>query len=92
VNRSIEGFTVLINRRVFEHQAEGGHDAIREMESQLKNVISVVPPGPLSMLRKVRIWMEWDRNPKGMGEYHWDDRFNVISSCFYRFMRDSRRR
>jgi hypothetical protein len=69
-SRSIEGFNVLINRRLLEQRPDGD-DATRMMESQLKQIIVVVPLNSLSRLREVRIWMELDADPNGMGEFHW---------------------
>jgi hypothetical protein len=69
-SRYIEEFNVLINRRLLGQQPEGT-EAIREMESQLKQISGIVPLSPLSRLHEVCIWMELDEDPKGMGEFHW---------------------
>ena len=67
--RDIQGFTVLVNRHLLEHQREA-NAAIRELESQLRRVSRVVPPPPLAELRKVRIWMEWANRPDKAAEFH----------------------
>jgi hypothetical protein len=69
-SRSIEGFNVLNNRRIIEQGQEGG-EAIREMESQLRNISGAILQTPLARLREVRIWMEWHEVPDGLGEFHW---------------------
>ena len=67
--RTIQGFTVLVNKTLSEHEPEEAA-ALKELESQLKDIIRVVPPGPLADLRKVRIWLEWNDKPGGAAEFH----------------------
>jgi len=67
--RTIQGFTVLVNKSLSEHQREAA-EAIKELESQLKKIARVVPAGPLADLRKVRIWLEWNDKPEGAAEFH----------------------
>jgi hypothetical protein len=66
---SIQGFTVLINRQVTA-QKEDAAEVRKELERQLKEIGCVVPTGPLAALRKVRIWVEWNRKENGGAEFH----------------------
>ena len=66
---SIQGFTVLINRHVAA-QKEDAAEARKELERQLKEISRVVLTGPLAALRKVRIWVEWNRKENGGAEFH----------------------
>jgi hypothetical protein len=67
-------FTVLVNPVILAHEKDA-EDVLREMKSQLVNIVAVIPPDRLAELRKVPIWMEWDEDPKGLGEYHWGDQW-----------------
>jgi hypothetical protein len=67
--RSVEGFTVLVNRRVLEHKEEAA-EALKEVNARLEKIARVVSPKPLAKLRKVRIWVEWANNPKTLTEFH----------------------
>lgn len=67
--RTIQGFTVRVNRSLAEHKREAA-DAFKELESQLRKIARVVPAGPLADLRKVRIWLEWNDKPEGAAEFH----------------------
>jgi hypothetical protein len=66
---NIQGFTVLVNRHLLEHEREADA-AISELMSQLERVARVVPPRPLAHLRKVRIWMERANRPDKAAEFH----------------------
>jgi hypothetical protein len=67
--RDMQGFAVLVNRRLLEHKREA-NAALRELASQLERVARVVPPQPLAELRQVRIWMEWAHRPDKAAEFH----------------------
>ena len=67
--RSVQGFTVLVNRRVLEHKKEAA-EALKEVDAQLGRIARVVPPRPLARLRKVRIWVEWASDPEALTVFH----------------------
>lgn len=67
--RRIMGFTVLIHRQVLTHSTEMA-EALQELEKQIRQIIRAVPPEPLRELSRVRIWLEWENNPRGAAEYH----------------------
>jgi hypothetical protein len=68
-NLSIQGFTVLVNHRVLAYQQEAA-EVLEELETQLKEIARAVPSGPLGALRKVRIWVEWNKREVGEAEFH----------------------
>jgi hypothetical protein len=67
--RSVQGFTVLVIRRVLEHKKEAA-EALEEENAQLGRIARVVLPKPLATLRKVRIWVEWANHPEKLIEFH----------------------
>jgi hypothetical protein len=67
--RSVQGFTVLVNRRVLEHKEEAA-EALKEVDAQLGRIARVVPLKPLAQLRKVRIWMEWASDAEALTVFH----------------------
>jgi hypothetical protein len=67
--RSVQGFTVLVNRRVLEHKTEAA-DALKEVSAQLGRIARVVSPKRLANLRKVRIWLEWANHEEKLTEFH----------------------
>jgi len=69
VVRHVGGFRVLVHREVLMHPAEA-KEALRELDTQIRQIIRAVPPQPLQALRRVRIWLEWENNPRGAAEYH----------------------
>ena len=66
--KSIHSFSVWINQDVFEHKQES-EEMLKELDWQLLQITRVVPPKPLSGLRKVRIWVEWEKQ-NGAAEFH----------------------
>lgn len=64
----IHGFPVLINPMVLKHPQEA-RAMQKELTSQLAAISQVMPAKPLSVLRKVWIWVEWD-NREGAAEFH----------------------
>jgi hypothetical protein len=67
--RSVQGFTVLVNRRVLEHKKDAA-EALKEVNAQLGRIARAVSPKPLAKLRKVRIWLEWANHPEKLSEFH----------------------
>jgi hypothetical protein len=67
--REIQGFTVLIHPEVEKHPDEA-KAAFTELEAQLKNINEVVPEKPLSALKKIKIWVEWEAKKGGAAEFH----------------------
>lgn len=66
---SIQGFTILINPTVLNHRTDA--QAMRkELTVQLTQITRVVPAKLLGQLRKVRIWVEWNRKINGAAEFH----------------------
>jgi hypothetical protein len=66
---SFQGFTILINPEVLRHEKEAA-EMRKELESQLRAIIHVVPEKPLSALRRVWIWVEWEKKKDGAAEFH----------------------
>jgi len=66
--QSIHGFTVLINP-VVRTQPQASRAMQAELTAQLAAISQVMPTKPLSALRKVWIWVEWD-NREGAAEFH----------------------
>jgi hypothetical protein len=67
--RAVEGFTVLVNRRVLEHKKDAA-EALKEVNAQLGRIARVVSPKRLATLRNVRIWVEWANHPEKLTEFH----------------------
>ncbi len=65
----IQGFTVLINREVLIHKEEAAQMR-KELASQLKAIIHVMPAKPLLAMKRVRIWVEWEKKKDGAAEFH----------------------
>lgn len=65
----MEGFTILINPTVSKRKVEAAVMR-KELQSQLKMITQVVPDEPLASLKKVQIWVEWEKKPKGAAEFH----------------------
>lgn len=67
--QSVHSFTILINRRVLANK-QAAAEAQKEWERQLKEIVRVMPTGPLAALREVKIWVEWDKKENGGAEFH----------------------
>ncbi len=67
--RSVQGFTVLVNRRLLEHKQEAA-ETLKEVDAALGRIAGVVPPKPLAKLRKLRIWLEWANNSESLTVFH----------------------
>jgi hypothetical protein len=68
--RSVEGWTVHVNRRLLNEEAELGAKALRLLEVKLYDITRVVPSKALEELRKVPIWLGVDDGPAPCAEYH----------------------
>ncbi len=66
---SCQGFTVLINPQVLKHKQDA-QEMRKELRSQLAKIARVVPANPLSALKRVRIWVEWEKQPRGAAAFH----------------------
>jgi hypothetical protein len=57
--RSIEGWRVLVNKRLLTKEHEELHaQTMKLLEDHLYRITRVVPAGPLAKLRKIPIWVE----------------------------------
>jgi hypothetical protein len=65
---SIQGFRILINPTVLAHPQKA-REMRQELSSQLTAITRIMPAKPLSALRKVRIWVEWE-NQAGAAAFH----------------------
>jgi hypothetical protein len=68
-SREVQGFTVLVHPDVEKHPDEA-KAAFEELEKQLKNVCGVVPEKPLTAIKKVKFWVEWQAKKNGAAEFH----------------------
>jgi hypothetical protein len=64
----IQGFTVLIHPTVLKHRQDA-KIIQQELDSQLGAIVRIVPAQALSVLKEVRIWVEWE-NGAGAAEFH----------------------
>jgi hypothetical protein len=68
--RTLEGWTVQVNRILLRQQADLGAQALRLLEVKLYEITRVVPTGPLAELRKVPVWLGVDDGPNDRAQYH----------------------
>ena len=66
---TVQGFSVVIHPEVFAHKAAAAQMQ-QELEAQLTAIRRVMQPDRLEKLQKVKLWVEWERNPKGAAEFH----------------------
>jgi hypothetical protein len=66
---SIHGFTVLINPEVSIHKREAA-EMRKELDSQLAAIVAAMLADRLPALRKVWIWVEWEKQKNGAAEFH----------------------
>jgi hypothetical protein len=66
---SIQGFAVLFNPQVLG-RGRAAEDVRTELERQLKHASEVMPEPALAALRKVRIWVEWNKRQNAASEFH----------------------
>jgi hypothetical protein len=65
----LEGYTLLVHPEVEKHPDQA--KLMRtEMASQLRKIKEVVPEKAVTELKKVRIWVEWQKKPGGAAEFH----------------------
>lgn len=69
VQQTIQGFTVLIHPEVLRHPQDAERMKV-ELESQLKVILRDLPAKAMERLKKVRIWVEWEKKPNGGAEFH----------------------
>lgn len=67
--REIQGFTIMLAPDLSGHAREMG-EAIEEMEKQLAEICASVPADRVEILRRSRIWMEWEARPRGAAAHH----------------------
>jgi hypothetical protein len=60
--RTIQGFRVLVSRRLLEQKGEAD-EVLGELGKQLEAITKVVPAEPLARLRRVPFWVERDFVP-----------------------------
>lgn len=70
--RQIEGWTVWVNARFLDAQAELADRTLTLLGFQLYQVTRVVPPEALAKLRTIRIWVEEDEPHHPCMAYHPD--------------------
>ncbi len=68
--RSIEGWTVYVNKKLLADQAELGTKALRLLEIKLYEIRRVVPPAACRKLQDVPIWLGVDDGHAPCAEYH----------------------
>lgn len=62
VRRELAGFPVLVHPKV-ERNAADAADGMAELARQLTHVIALVPDDKQAVVRKTRIWVEWEAGP-----------------------------
>ncbi len=67
--REVRGFTVYVHPEVRKHKPEDA-DAMKELDSQFRKLLAVVPEKHHANLRKTTIWVEWEVKPRGAAECH----------------------
>ena len=65
---SIHGFTVLVNPEVSIHKREAA-EMREELDSQLAAIVREMPADHLPALRKVWIWVEWQKQKDGAASF-----------------------
>lgn len=68
--RTIDGWTVHVNRTLLGEAAPTGGLALRLLEAKLFEIGRVVPAKPLAELRKVPIWLGLNDGPNDRAQYH----------------------
>ena len=67
--KQIQGFTVLFDPKLVE-QHELYANVLAEIEGQLGRIVEAVPPQPLAVLRKTRIWTELNLREGSAARFH----------------------
>lgn len=71
----IQGFEVMIHTKILDDE-KLGHAVKMETARQLHHIEQSIPPEPLRVLRKVRVWIIRRGDPKqAVAEYHPDARW-----------------
>ncbi len=66
----IEGFTIYINAKVLSHKKE--HQELRQaLRSQLIKIKRTVPVIPLTYIKTIKVWVEWNSRKSGLAEFHY---------------------
>lgn len=68
-SKTVQGFRILLNPELKRHPQET-RAALAELDSQLQAIIKVMPKAKLQKLRKVKIFLEWEKKKRGAAEYH----------------------
>ena len=68
--RTIEGWTVHVNRILLREQAPVGADALKVLAGKLYDITRVVPERRCAELKKVPIWLGVDDGPNDRAQYH----------------------
>jgi len=72
--RLIQGFTVLVSTQAITEGKKDNGRPFRCLATEFDGLTEVLPPRALKVLRKVRIWVEWDnmdrRNPRMLAKYY----------------------
>jgi hypothetical protein len=69
-SRTLEGWTVRVNKSLLEDQADLGRRALRLLELKLYDLSTAVPAKACAELRKVPIWLGVDDGHAPCSEYH----------------------
>ncbi len=70
VERSLEGWTIRVNKRLLDEQADLGRKALQLLEMKLYEIRRVVPDRACRELQKVPIWLGVDDGHAPCAEYH----------------------
>ena len=68
--RSIQGWTVRVNRKLLAEQADLGKHALDLLDRKLAEVRRAVPPRACAQLQRVPIWLGVDDGHAPCSEYH----------------------
>ncbi len=69
--RQVQGWTVLVHRRLLEQHAQATARALELLEEQLRFVVRHVPPRAVRRLKRVRLWFSPPYpNTQPKAEYH----------------------
>lgn len=68
--KQIEGWTVLVNRRLLADQPDLARESLELLGHQLYGITRRIPAGPLAKIRGVRLWVELDQPTTVCMTYH----------------------
>lgn len=68
--RSVQGWTVKVNRRLLAEKSEIGKNALNLLERKLAEIRATVPPSACERLQEVPIWLGVDDGHAPCSEYH----------------------